>query len=510
MKKHSEGVAEGRKSFRLLLISPRQKYVGYTAQVELAKIFGKKRMMTTLALPTVAALTPSNYEIKIIDEEIEKIPRGYKPDIVGITTISATATRAYELGDFYRLQGAKVVFGGPLASYRVEESLEHADSIVIGEAEVNWEHCLKDFEAGNMQPAYKNETRCAFKTSPVPRWDLVSANNIFQVAVQASRGCPYHCDFCLVPELFGRKMRYRDIENVVAEIKALPSKWVFFVDDNFTINKKYSRKLLEAIKPLGISWVCQSSIDVAEDEELLQLMADAGCFNILIGFESLNPESLEETNKMHNKGAENYRKAVAAIYRYGMNIMASFVVGFDHDTLDEFDHISNFTLEAGLVNVNLHTLSAVPGTRLYEKMKAGKKLAGMSLDLGVGFLPNQNYKNFSRPELFNKYMETIESMYSWETLNQKAHILFGKGTFVKPGADISFWLKLKMSGILLFEFILSRNRQKRALYQTIMKLTSKKLLSVDKGFGFLMYMLGISRHLKKHQHMMDEYRSIIQ
>ena len=509
MKEHSEGVAEERKTYKLLLISPRQKYVNYTAHVELAKIFGKKRLMTTLALPTVAALTPSNYEIKIIDEEIEKIPKSYKPDIVGITTISATATRAYELGDFYRLQGAKVVLGGPLASYRVEESLEHADSIVIGEAEVNWENCLKDFEAGNMQPTYKNETKCEFKTSLIPRWDLVSTNKIFQVAVQASRGCPFNCDFCLVSELFGRKMRHREIENVVAEIKALPSKWVFFVDDNFTINKKYAGKLLEAIKPLGISWACQSSIDVAEDEELLQLMADSGCFNILIGFESLNPESLEETNKMHNKGAENFRKAVATIYKYGININASFVVGFDNDTLDEFDNIYNFTLEAGLGNVNLHTLSAMPGTQLYEKMKAEKKLASMSLDLGVGFLPNLNYKNFSRLELFNKYMETIERIYSWETLNKKANILFGKGTFVKPGADISFWLKIKMSGILLFEFILSRNKQKKALYKTIMKLKSKKLLSVDKGFGFLMYMLGINRHLKMHQNMMDVYRSII-
>ena len=509
MKENSGGASDNRKTYRLLLISPRQKYVGYTAQVELAKIFNKKRMMTTLALPTVAALTPSNYEIKIIDEEIEPIPESYKPDIVGITTISATATRAYELGDLYRMQGAKVVLGGPLASYRVEESLEHADSIVVGEAEINWENCLKDFEAGNLKPTYENVNKCEFKTPPVPRWDLVSTDKIFQVAVQASRGCPFNCDFCLVSALFGRKMRHRDVENVVAEIKALPSKWVFFVDDNFTINKNYSRKLLEAIKPLGISWTCQSSIDVAEDEELLQLMADSGCFNILIGFESLNPESLEETNKMHNKGAENFKQAVATIHKYGINTIASFVVGFDSDTLDEFDNIHHFTLEAGLVNVNIHTLSAVPGTQLYEKMKAEKKLADLSLDLGVGFLPNQNYKNFSRIELFEKYMESIERIYSWETLNKKAEILFGKGTFIKPGADISFWLKLKMTGILVVEYILSRNKQKKALYKTIMKLKAKKLVSMDKGFGFLMYMLGINRHLKMHQRMMEEYRSII-
>jgi len=499
----------GRK-YKLLLVSPRQKYVGYTAHVELARIFGRKRMMVPLALPTVAALTPSNYDIRIVDEEIQRIPRNYRPDIVGITTLSATANRAYELGDYYRSQGAKVVFGGPLASYRVDESLEHADSIIIGEAELNWENCLSDFESGNLQPTYQNDSKCAFDTSLIPRWDLVPAGKIFQVAVQASRGCPFNCDFCLVSELFGRKMRHREIENVVAEIKAAPGKWVFFVDDNFTINKRYARELLEAIKPLGISWACQSSIDVAEDEDLLQLMADSGCFNILIGFESLNPESLEETNKMHNKGAAKFRKAVETIHKYGININASFVVGFDHDTLEEFENIHRFTLETGLGNVNLHTLSAVPGTRLYEKMKAENKLAGLSLDLGVGFLPNLNYNNFSRPELFDAYMDALEKMYSWETLNEKARVLYGKGTFVKPGADISFWLKLKMTGILVWEYVLTGNRQKKALFKTIMGLTSRKLLAIDKGFGFLMYMLGVNRHLKMQRSRMDEYRALIE
>lgn len=498
------------KTYKLLLISPRQKFVNYQAHVELAKIFGKKRLMTPLALPTVAALTPNNFNIKIIDEEIESIPKNYTPDIVGITTLSATATRAYKLADRFRSQGIKVVFGGPYSSFNTEEGLKHADSIIIGEAEIAWKNCLADFEAGEMQKTYTTELKCEFKNPPKPRWDLVSTNKIFQSAVQATRGCPFNCHFCLVSNLFGRKMRYRNLENVIEEIKTSPSKWIFFVDDNFTINKKYALKLIQKIKPLGISWACQSSIDVAEDEELLKEMAESGCYNILIGFESLNSESLEESNKIHNKKAINYKKAVSTIHKYGIHINASFVVGFDSDTLKEFDNIYDFTLETGLGNVNLHTLSAVPGTRLYDKMKEQHRLTNLSPDLGVGFLPNLNYLNMSRIELFDKYMETIIKLYSWDTLNEKAKILFQNGAFNLSVSDVSYLLKIKMVGVIIFEFIFTFNKEKRELFKTIFNFMNKKLLSKDKGFSFLIYMLGVNRHIKMHKKRLDEYRAVIE
>ena len=271
--------------YLLFLISPAQKYVNYPAHSELAKIFGKRRLMIPLALPTIAALTPEHYDIRIFDEEIEKIPFDETPDIVGITTLAATINRAFELGDLYRKKGAKVVFGGPYASFQVEEALQHSDSVVVSEAEGKWEKCLE----------------VPYITQKPPRWDLVNLNRIFQIAIQVSRGCPFNCDFCLVSKNFGRKMRYREISNVVEELKAAPSKYFFFVDDNLTINKKYAKELMKAIIPLKISWGCMCSIDIATDDELLQLMADAGCFNILVGFESLNPDSLDASNKHHNK-----------------------------------------------------------------------------------------------------------------------------------------------------------------------------------------------------------------
>ena len=175
------------KRYTLFLLSPRQRFVNYPAQTELAKMFGKRRFMVPLALPTIAALTPDHYDIHIYDEEIEEIPVHIKPDIVGITTLAATANRAFELGDHFRKLDAKVIYGGPYASFQVEKALEHGDTVVVGEAEEKWERLLEDFEQGNLQQVYKTNSYVDYKTQKPPRWDLVNMQRIFQVAIQVSR-----------------------------------------------------------------------------------------------------------------------------------------------------------------------------------------------------------------------------------------------------------------------------------------------------------------------------------
>ncbi len=500
---------ERTRKYKLLLISPRQRYINYPAHPELAKIFGKKRLMIPLSLPTLAALTPDHYEIRIVDEEMEALPVHYKPDIVGITTLAATINRAFELGDQYRSKGIKVVFGGSYASFMTEESLLHADSIVIGEAEGLWERCLTDFEAGNMEKLYRADVSVPYKTQKPPRWDLVNMKDIFQVAIQVSRGCPFNCEFCIVSQMFGRKMRYRDIDNVVAEIRSLPSKYIFFVDDNLTINKSYAKELMKAIQPLKISWGCMCSIDVANDDELLQLMADAGCFNILIGFESLNPASLDETHKKHNKSATIYEPAIRKIHSYGMHINASFVVGFDNDTLDEFNNIFNFTLRNNLPNVNLHLLAAPAGTELYKKYKAEGRLFNCNPELGVGHFPTLHYMNISQIDLFDRYMETIERLYSFKTIRGKAEALFSSGAFYRAGGDISVALKARLSWITLKEFVFTRDPDRRKLFFFMIRLIRAKKVAIDKGLGFLLSMLSYNRHLDQHRKNMKEYREMV-
>ncbi|MCX6240443.1 MAG: radical SAM protein [Bacteroidetes bacterium] len=495
--------------YTLFLLSPRQRYINYPAHSEMARMFGKKRLMVPLALPTIAALTPAHYRIAIYDEEIEDIPENIKPDIVGITTLAATARRAFELGDHYRGLGAKVIFGGPYASFATDETLKHGDAVVVGEAEGKWEQCLADFEKGELKQVYESTTYAEYRSQKPPRWDLVNMKRIFQVAIQVSRGCPFNCDFCLVSKIFGRKMRYRGIDNVVDEIRSAPSKYFFFVDDNLTINKRYAKELMKAIKPLGISWGCMCSLDVATDDELLQLMAEAGCFNILVGFESLNPESLDETRKHHNRGGSIYTEAITKIHAAGIHINASFVVGFDHDTEDEFERIFNFTLEHNLPNVNLHLLNAPPGTETHKKLRAEGRLVNCDPEMGVGHFPTIQYMNMSQIGIFDKYMETITRMYSFPVIRQKAFALFSNGAFTRPGGDIPAWLKARLSWITFKEFILTSDKDRRALFSFIFKLIISKQIAIDKGLGFLLSMLGYHRHILRHHTRMNEYRKMV-
>lgn len=497
------------KKYTVFLISPRQRFINYPAHSEMAKIFGKKRLMIPLALPTIAALTPDHYDIRIFDEEIEDIPWQLRPDIVGITTLAATAKRAFELGDNYRSRSVKVVFGGPYATFQQEEALKHGDTVIAGEAEGKWEQCLADFENGCMKQVYQADGYVEYKRQKPPRWDLVNMKRIFQVAIQVSRGCPFNCDFCLVSKNFGRKMRYREIGNVVDEIKSAPSKYFFFVDDNLTINKKYAKELMKAIIPLKISWGCMCSLDVATDDELLKLMADAGCFNILVGFESLNPASLDESQKHHNRGGSIYAEAIKKIQAAGIHINASFVVGFDNDTLDEFDRIFDFTMKYNLPNVNLHLLNAPPGTEVHKKFKEEGRLLNCDPELGVGHFPTVHYMNMSQIDLFDKYMDTIEHLYSFETVRKKAEALFSNGAFIRKGGDISPLLKARLSWITFKEFVLTRDKEKKKLFSFIIHLIRTKQIAIDKGLGYMLSMLGYHRHIREHKRHMQEYRSIV-
>jgi radical SAM superfamily enzyme YgiQ (UPF0313 family) len=497
-----------KKRYSLYLISPKQRYINYPAHSELAKIFGKKRLMIPLALPTLASLTPDHYDIRILDEEIEPLPAEL-PDIVGITTLAATSNRAWELGEMYRSKGVKVVFGGPYASFALDECLPYCDSIVVGEAEGKWEECLADFEMGTLKQVYTSNHIIPYKEQKPPRWDLVNIGKIFQVGLQASRGCPFNCDFCLVSKMFGRKMRYREITNVVDEIRSSPSKYFFFVDDNLTINKRYAKELMRALIPLKISWGCMASIDVATDDELLQLMADAGCFNILVGFESLNPGSLDETGKHQNKAATIYEPAIRKIHAAGIQINASFVVGFDNDTLAEFDNIFNFTMRTCMPNVNLHLLSAPAGSETYNKMKTEGRLADCPPELGVGHFPTLHYMNMSQIDLFDRYMETLEKLYSFETIRKKAEGMFTSGNFTRRGGEISAWLKARLTALVVKEYLFTLNPDKRKLLFFILSMIRSKKLAIDRGMAYLIAMLGYHRHILEHKRNMKEYREMV-
>ena len=474
-------------------------------------MLGKKKFMLPLSMPMIAAITPDCYDVRIIDEELEKLPAKEMPDLVGISALATTAVRAYEIGDWYRSQGVKVVIGGPYVSFMTDEARFHADSLVIGEAENLWLLCLEDFENGTLKPLYQTTEFCDFKEIPPPRWDLVNMKKVFQVGMQISRGCPYKCEFCLVTKLFGNKMRYRNIDNVVAEIKSLPIRKILFVDDNLTANKRHAHELMEAFKPLRISWGCMSSIEIAKDETLLTEMNDAGCFNILIGFESLNAGSLNETHKKQNRDAEIYEEAIRTIHSHGIHINASFVIGFDNDTLDEFDRLYEFTQRTGLSYINFNILGAPHGTELYNRLKAEGRVYDNNPDMMGGLFPCIHYYKMGQIELFDKYLTTLMRMYSFESILPKAKILFGEGHFNKPYNDGSPGLAfiLNMLWKLLKEYLFIPAPGKRRLFHYIIGQIRRKKLAKDMGLSFLLSMISYNRHIGRMNRDAEQYRILI-
>jgi len=416
--------ARAAKRYRLLLIAPRLTYPHLWNLREVSELMGKRLFSYPLALPLVAALTPANYDIRIVHEDIETIPFDAPVDLVGITSMVPTIGRAYEIADAFRARGVPVVMGGTHVTFNTGEALKHASAVVAGEAEGVWPRCCADFEAGTLAGVYRAAEPPVFKTSPMPRWDLIDTSGLLVLGVQASRGCPYRCEFCLVSKMFGNRMRYRDLDDLLEEIRRLPKAQLFFVDDNLTADKEYARALMPRLEQLRVSWSCQASIDVADDEQLLAAMARAGCMSIVIGFESVDPAALTETRKFHNR-IQRYEEAIRRVHAAGIHVIGALIVGFDADTPETFDHIFEFTTRNNISQVMLSTLTVLPGTDLTERMRADGRLVGADTRLINGVYPCMRYQNFSQEDLYHRYFGLLGRLYDYGVVEKKVREVLG-------------------------------------------------------------------------------------
>jgi radical SAM superfamily enzyme YgiQ (UPF0313 family) len=495
-----------KKKYKLFLINPKIKYHHYGVQKELCNLLGKKIFNFSTALPLIAALTPDNYKIKIIDESIEEIPKNERPDLVGLTTFTTTKKRCYEIADYYRSLNIPVIIGGAHASFASDEVLKHADSIIIGEAELIWKKCLSDFENGKLKKTYKAENLCDFKNSPIPRWDLTKHKKINIIGVQASRGCPFNCEFCLVEKMFGKKHRVRDVDDVIKEIKSLPTKRIFFVDDNLTFNKKFIRALIEKLKPLDVSWACQASIEIGDNIELLKEMAASGCLSILIGFESLNPESIKETHKHQNK-IEDYEKKIKNIHDAGIYVTASFAVGFDPDKLDMYDRIVEFTTNNNLIFSNIFFLLPAPGTDLTKRMRESNRLIDIDPDFFNANFPGMKYKNFKSLEMYDKYFESICNIFSIKTMGKKAINLLESGTFKNAATkDVKLIEKILMTPKIIKKYYFSKNEEKKELFKKLFLIGRNKIASWDHVAYLALAILGFDEYMNNYKKMYPKLR----
>jgi len=339
--------------------------------------FGKHVLTPSLALTSIAAATPSHWEVRYFDENLllGPPPRDPLPQVVGITVHLTFADRAYALARWYRAAGAKVILGGLHVTACPEEAAPHADAIAIGEGVQIWPRILEDVERGRLRREYRGSYRRPYRDDPTPRRELVPRDAFLTTtSVIATRGCHNRCGFCYLSTR-GVHMPFqaRDVEQVVAEIREDAQPYVVFVDNNLGARPDYLLALCRALRPLEIVWSAAVTIDVTDDDSLIRNMALAGCTGVFIGFESVNAGSLRESSKRSPPPAD-YGRRVALLHEHGIQVNASFVLGFDHDDPDVFARTVDWVERHRLECATFHILTPYPGTPLFRRMEAEGRL----------------------------------------------------------------------------------------------------------------------------------------
>ena len=335
----------------------------------------KKALVPPLGIAMVAALTPPDIEVSITDENVTPIDFQKQLDLVGITTLTVTAPRAYQIADTFRVRGVSVILGGIHSSILPQEAARHADSLIIGEAEGVWSRVIEDFKADRLHKEYRAAERPSLVGLPVPRRDLFAKNAYYvRNTVSATRGCPFACSFCSVTLYFGRTYRCRPAEEVVNEVETLKDRGiVFFVDDNIVGNPRFAKELFGRLIPCRLRWVGQASVTIAKDDELLRLAAASGCIGLLIGFETLSQANLEKMNKKLNVAAE-YDSIIRKIHSHGIGIHGCFILGLDGDDESVFKDTVRFARKMRLESAGFPYPTPLPGTALYESLEKDGRL----------------------------------------------------------------------------------------------------------------------------------------
>ncbi len=322
-----------------------------------------------ITLTTLAALVPPEHEVVIHDARLSAPDYDGGWDLVGFTGMTCEIPHVYQMADRFRAAGTRVVIGGYHASALPEEARAHADVVVVGEAETLWPRIIAECaDGGPRQAVYRNEAFADMRGMVIPRRDLLD-QDMYAVlnTLQATRGCPFDCEYCAVTKFFGRSFRSRPVAEVVAEIQRRPERRWMFLDDNLIANPAYARELFEALIPLGITWGAQAAITLARDPELMDLYAAAGGRYAFIGFESISHDALATIRKRFNQ-PDQYREDVRQLHRRGITIMGSFIFGLDDDDLGVFRRTVEF-VNATRIDIPLYNiLTPLPGTALYAKM----------------------------------------------------------------------------------------------------------------------------------------------
>lgn len=368
-----------------------------------------------IALAMIASFTPEKFIVEIIEEELEEINFDKECDLVGISCMTANAPRGYEVGREFKKRGKTVVFGGMHPTVMPEEALLHGDSVVVGEAEGAWEKLLEDFTNGALKSIYRN-FQPDVSDYPLPRRDLTKGKGIFNVKpILTTRGCPYNCNFCCVPQFYGKKLRHIPTEKVVQDIIASKGKYFLFLDDNIIGHPKYAKSLFRDIAHLKIKWVGQASVSFVKDYELMRLARESGCHGLFFGVESVSTTTLNKMRKSLKEVSE-IEEAIKKVKDMGIHFHASMVFGFDDDTEAVFDETLEFLMKNKIGTGSYNILTPYPGTEIYKQFEEEGRILTKDWSCydhnTVVFKP----KNMTPMQLAEGHLRMRQELYSFSSI----------------------------------------------------------------------------------------------
>ncbi len=388
-------------------------------------IFKKNLRITPLTLTSLAAYVPKelNAIVEIQDEGIAEIDLELQADLIGMTVITGTAPRAYELSAHFRKRGIPVVLGGPHVTLVPEEAQQHADAIVTGYAEQTWPELLRDFQAGRMKARYDMAPNFSLNDivdMPYPRRDLLpNSSFITKNSFEATRGCVHNCEFCVVPTAWGTNPFQKPIEYIINDIKQMNAKKLVFYDLNLIADKAYARELFKELAKLKVKWYGLATTLLGYDDELLKLAAESGCSGLLLGFESISPATLKEANKAFNT-PEKFKEIVRKLHDYNILINGTFVFGLDHDTKETFEMTTDFIIDACIDLPRFAVVTPFPGTPLYQRLKSENRILTDNWELYDGQHVVFQPKNMTVDELYSGHEWAWKKVYSYTSIYKRA------------------------------------------------------------------------------------------
>jgi radical SAM superfamily enzyme YgiQ (UPF0313 family) len=420
----------------ILLITPENKEIND---------FRKKQFnnFIQITMPYLAAfIDEERYNITLIDEYNQRIPYDVKFDLVAITVNTPNAVHCYEISKKFQKKGSRVVMGGPHTTLMTDEAISHCDFIIIGEAELTWPRFLDDFYNDCAHKVYTCDEVPSLSGIPAPRRDLIHRRFFTRGAVIASRGCPYICSYCNLKQIYHDSYRTRPIDEVIADIMKIKSKYFVFWDDNFFGDINYTKALLKRLKPLNKKWAAQVTLDRCNDEELLRLARESGCIYFFVGIESFSEESLLSVNKGINN-VKKYKALINLIHQHGISVQAGIIFGFDTDKKDVFKLTLDACNSLGIDGATVSILTPLPGTPIYKQYKDEGRLISndwtyYNSKTRVAFTP----RNMTSEELFEGYMWFRREFYSFKSIIKRLRVS-NTNLFYNSAMNLGYKLSLK-------------------------------------------------------------------